>query len=144
MVIAGYRWAVTEMGYTSIDIADDTFISASISSVAAVIRDQSRWEIWWPDRVLAVYSDRGEKGLRWTVSGDFVGSAEIWIEEIAPGVVVHYYLRVDPTAEGSRFARRVSTGSPRANRYLAKVRHRQVTTWKRIIWQVKDELEGRR
>lgn len=138
---------MTGIGNSSIDIADDTYISADISAVAAVIRDQSRWQIWWPDRVLSVYSDRGEKGLRWTVSGDFVGSAEIWIEELSPGaipgVVVHYYLRVDPTSEGSRLVRRVPTGSPRANRYLAKVRHRQVTSWKRIIWQVKDELEGR-
>lgn len=137
---------MTELRYTSIDIADDTYISAHISAVAAVIRDQRRWQIWWPDRVLAVYSDRGDKGLRWTVSGDFVGSAEIWIEEITPGVgvVVHYYLRVDPTSEGSRLIKRVSTGSPRAQRNLDKVRHRQVTSWKRIIWQVKDELEGRR
>lgn len=134
---------MTELRHTSIDIADDTFISASISAVATVIRDQSRWQTWWPDRVLTVYSDRGDKGLRWTVSGDFVGSAEIWIEEITPGVIVHYYLRVDPTSEGSSVLKRVSTGSPRATRYLAKVHHRQVTSWKRIIWTIKDELEGR-
>ena len=135
---------MTEAVSTSIDITDDTFILTSISAVAEVVRDQERWRIWWPDRVLTVYSDRGEKGLRWTVAGEFVGSSEIWIEESAPGVIVHYYLRVDPTREGSSLLKSSITGSPRSERYLQKVRHRQVTSWKRIIWQVKDDLEGRR
>lgn len=135
---------MTEWRLTSIDITDDTFILSNPASVASVVRDQERWRRWWPDRVLTVYSDRGDKGMRWTVSGELVGSSEIWIEESAPGVIVHYYLRVDPTNEGSSLLRRELTGSPRAQRYLAKVRHRQVTSWKRIIWQIKDELEGAR
>lgn len=135
---------MTEGVPTSIDIADDTFILCEISAVASVVRDQERWRVWWPDRVLTVYSDRGDKGLRWTVTGDFVGSSEIWIEESAQGVIVHYYLRVDPTREGSSLLKGALTGSPRSARYLDKIRHRQVTTWKRIIWQIKDDLEGRR
>ncbi len=135
---------MTEAVPTSIDITDDTFILCEISAVASVIRDQERWRMWWPDRVLTVYSDRGDKGLRWTVTGDFVGSSEIWIEESAPGVIVHYYLRVDPTRQGSSLLKSSPTGSPRSARYLDKVRHRQASTWKRIIWQVKDDLESRR
>ncbi len=135
---------MTEAIPSSIDISDDTFILTSSSAVAEVVRDQNRWRIWWPDRVLTVYSDRGDKGLRWTVAGEFVGSAEIWIEESTPGVIVHYYLRVDPTREGSSLLKGSITGSPRSDRYLQKVRHRQVTTWKRIVWQIKDDLEGMR
>ena len=135
---------MTDWESTSIDIVDQTFIIASQSSVAMVVRDQTNWRTWWPDRELVVYSDRGDKGVRWTVSGEFVGSSEIWVEESSPGVIVHYFLRVDPTAEGSARVRRELTGSPRERRYLAKVQHRQVTTWKRIIWQLKDELEGAR
>ncbi|MCF8530064.1 MAG: hypothetical protein K9G12_06485 [Candidatus Nanopelagicales bacterium] len=135
---------MTEWVATSIDISDDTFILSSVSSVAAVVRDESRWRQWWPDRVLTVYSDRGDKGLRWTVAGEFVGSSEIWIEESVPGVIVHYYLRVDPTREGSSHHKQSLTGSPRSQRFLAKAQHRQVTTWKRIIWDIKDELEGRK
>ena len=133
---------MTEAISASIDITDDTFILTSSSLVAEVVRDRDRWRIWWPDRVLTVYSDRGYRGLRWTVAGDFVGSTEIWIEESAPGVIVHYYLRVDATREGSSVLKGSITGSPRSNRYLQKVRHREVTTWKRIVWQIKDELEG--
>ena len=135
---------MTEAISASIDITDDTFILTSSSLVAEVVRDRDRWRIWWPDRVLSVYSDRGDRGLRWTVAGDFVGSTEIWIEESAPGVIVHYYLRVDATREGSSVLKGSITGSPRSNRYLQKVRHREVTTWKRIVWQIKDELEGLR
>jgi hypothetical protein len=135
---------VTEAISASIDITDDTFILTSSSLVAEVVRDRDRWRIWWPDRVLTVYSDRGDRGLRWTVAGDFVGSTENWIEESAPGVIVHYYLRVDATREGSSLLKGSITGSPRSNRYLQKVRHREVTTWKRIVWQIKDELEGLR
>jgi hypothetical protein len=135
---------VSHVVSTSIDITDDTFILCEISEVASVFRDEVRWRQWWPDRVLTVYSDRGDKGLRWTVAGDFVGSSEIWIEESAPGVIVHYYLRVDPTRQGSAIEKGSLTGSPRSQRQLHKVRHRQITTWKRIIWHIKDELEGRR
>jgi hypothetical protein len=135
---------VADWESTSIDIVDQTFIIASQASVAMVIRDHTRWQAWWPDRELVVYADRGDKGLRWTVTGEFVGTSEVWIEESFPGVIVHYFLRVDPTAEGSTRIRRALTGSPRESRYLAKVQHRQVTAWKRIIWHLKDELEGTR
>ena len=137
----GYRCPMSGMNQVAIDISDDTYIVASISLLADVFRDDARLRAWWPNRTLTVYSDRGEKGLRWTVSGEFVGSSEVWLEEVHAGVIVHYYLRVDPTVEGTTTQRREMTDSPRAQRYLSKIRHRQVTSWKRIIWQIKDEME---
>ena len=137
----GYRSPMSGMTQVAIDIADDTYIVANISRVSAVFRDEARWRTWWPDRLLTVYNDRGEKGLRWTVTGEFIGSSEVWLEQAHAGVIVHYYLRVDPTVEGSTTQRREFTGSPRAQRYVSKIRHRQVTSWKKIIWQIKDDLE---
>ena len=78
-----------------LDIVDETFIRARRPDVAMAVRE--RWATWWPSLTLEVYMDRGWDGMRWTVTGDVVGSAEIWLEEHTPGVLLHHYLRADPT-----------------------------------------------
>ena len=71
-----------------IDIADDTVIYAPVTAVIAVVGDSSTWRRWWPDLTLKVYGDRGNMGLRWTVSGSLVGSSEIWLEPLRVGTLL--------------------------------------------------------
>ncbi len=131
-----------------IDIADDTVIYASTAKLNAVIRERSTWVRWWPDLKLEVYGDRGNKGLRWTVSGALVGSSEIWLESIESppaeqvATIVHYYLRANPTRSGSEMQPRTVTNSAREQREVHKLRERHVIAWKRTIWALKDSLEN--
>jgi hypothetical protein len=138
-----------DFDHIMIDIADDTVIYASTTELIAVIRERSTWVQWWPDLTLEVYGDRGDKGLRWTVSGALVGSSEIWLETIerAPAqqsaTIVHYYLRANPTQSGSRIRPRAVTNSAREQREVHKLRERHVLAWKRTVWALKDSLENR-
>ena len=127
-------------GAPILDIVDETFIRASRHDLAAAVRE--RWPSWWPSLTLEVYMDRGWDGMRWTVTGDVVGSAEIWLEEHAPGVLLHHYLRADPTRRGSAYEPRALGKSHRAQRQIARLRRRHVRAWKRIAWSLKDELES--
>ncbi len=123
----------------SIDVVDESFIRVRRDVVAAVVAE--RWTRWWPGLRLQVYMDRGVEGMRWTVSGDLVGSSEIWLEEHEPGVIVHYYLRADPTVPGSTTTPRVVANTRRAQAQVASLRQRHVLAWKQVVWSLKDELE---
>ncbi len=137
-----------DFDHIMIDIADDTVIYASTAKLNAVIRERSTWVRWWPDLKLEVYGDRGNKGLRWTVSGALVGSSEIWLESIESppaeqvATIVHYYLRANPTRSGSETQPRTVTNSAREQREVHKLRERHVLAWKRTIWALKDSLEN--
>ena len=77
------------------------------------------------------------QGIRWSVTGALTGSAELWLEPVGDGVVVHYYLRVDPA--GRRAGRaRVAARAPGRPRRAAAL------AWKRHVNALKDELEGGR
>jgi hypothetical protein len=126
-----------------VDLIDETFIVAAPSELAVVVHDPQRWRAWWPDLQLTVFMDRGEQGVRWSVTGDLVGSAEIWLEPFGDGVVVHHYLRADPTRPGSRTE--VVEGDPAKLARLAdRVRRRHALAWKRSVNALKDELEAGR
>ena len=127
-----------------VDLVDETFVVVEPAVIAGVVSDQRRWRQWWPDLQLTVYMDRGIEGIRWTVTGDLVGSCEIWLEAFADGVILHYYLRADPTVPGSPTQPRVLPASPRAQRELGGIRARHATRWKRTVWALKDELEAGR
>jgi hypothetical protein len=137
-----------EFDHFMIDIADDTVIYASTGELIAIIREQSTWVRWWPELTLEMYGDRGDKGLRWTVTGALVGSSEIWRESIETGsagevaTIVHYYLRANPTRSGSEIHSRTVTRSAREQREIHKLRERHVLRWKRTVWALKDSLEN--
>ncbi|GAA1965818.1 hypothetical protein GCM10009754_42550 [Amycolatopsis minnesotensis] len=80
----------------ALDIVDETFLAVPASTVAAVFAEPSSWTSYWPDLVLEVYTDRGDKGLRWTVRGALVGTMEVWLEPVLDGVLLHYFLRATP------------------------------------------------
>lgn len=127
------------------DLVDETFVVADPAVLAAIVADAARWRVWWPDLDLTVFMDRGREGIRWTVTGSLVGSSEIWLQAYADGVIVHYYLRADPTVPGSRTEARAVGDSPRARRSIDALRRRRAIAWKQVIWSLKDELEsGRR
>jgi hypothetical protein len=127
-----------------VDLVDETFIVVEPAVIAGIVAERTRWRQWWPDLELTVFMDRGLQGIRWSVAGPVVGSCEVWLEGHGDGVIVHYYLRVDPTLPGSRTERRSLPDSPRARRQLRALERRHAVRWKRTIWALKDELEAGR
>ncbi|UJW36356.1 polyketide cyclase / dehydrase and lipid transport [Saccharothrix sp. AJ9571] len=83
----------------ALDIVDETFLAVPPPTVAAAFADPRSWTRYWPDLVLEVYTDRGERGLRWTVRGALVGTMEVWLEPVLDGTLLHYFLRATPTRE---------------------------------------------
>lgn len=122
------------------DLVDESFIAADVAQLAAVVADSTRWKQWFPDLDLTIFMDRGLQGIRWSVSGQFHGSTEIWLEEFGDGVIVHYYLRVDPVDSATGQVRPFDA-NPAGYRKAAKVRVAAAQRWKRNLWALKDELE---
>jgi hypothetical protein len=122
---------------------DETFVVADVSVLAARLRDPALVRRAWPGLDLVVFMDRGDAGIRWTVTGDLVGSCEIWLEPYGDGVIVHYFLRADPTRRGSRTEPR--TGEPRSlQRQAIRIGREHATRWKAVLHRLKDELESGR
>ncbi|MGN6333589.1 MAG: polyketide cyclase / dehydrase and lipid transport [Motilibacteraceae bacterium] len=115
-----------------LDLVDETFVVADPRVVAAVVADPARWPVWFPDLTLTVTRDRGVKGQQWAVAGAWSGSAEIWLEPMGDGVLLHLYLRLDPA------------GAPLSPRRLDVERRRRAVAWKKHVWALKDALEGGR
>src|SRR5664280_1545623 len=67
-------------GMPMVDLADETFVVAALADVARRLHDPQLWRRWWPELELTLFQDRGERGLRWTVTGRLVGSSEVWLE----------------------------------------------------------------
>jgi hypothetical protein len=120
---------------SSVEIADQTYVAVAGALVGAAVGDPSNWRRWWPDLRLEVVEDRGEKGIRWSVTGPLTGTMEIWLESLPDamgGVVLHYFLHAEPTGVA---AERLATLN------LAKVIHRRRAAGKRMAFEVKTTLE---
>lgn len=128
----------------AVNLVDETFVVVERTRIAAVVADPARWRTWWPGLSLTVFMDRGLDGIRWSVTGGLVGSCEVWLEAVADGVLVHYYLRADPTVPGAPARPRALPASARGRREIDRLRRRQALAWKRAVWALKDELEGDR
>jgi hypothetical protein len=123
-----------------VDLVDDTYVACAPDVVAQVVADERRWDVWWPDLQLTTTRDRGPKGRQWAVRGALVGTMEIWLEPWWDGVILHLYLRADPTRRGVRSRRAdddVHAGDP-----AARERQRRAQQWKRHVHRLKDELEA--
>ncbi len=112
----------------TVDIADDTFVVAPPDVLVRWLAQPGRWRDWWPDLAVSVAEDRGPKGLRWSVGGPFVGTAEVWLQPWADGTLVHYYLRLDPP-------------QPVTARVGATLRRRYGRAWRASVREAKDALE---
>jgi hypothetical protein len=126
-----------------IDLVDETFVAARPEAVAALVHDEARWSRWWPGLTLTVFMDRGFAGIRWSATGVAVGSCEIWLEAVADGVLVHYYVRLDPIEKHSGKPMREPTDAA-GWRKAAALRAAWARDWKLNVWALKDELEGTR
>jgi ribosome-associated toxin RatA of RatAB toxin-antitoxin module len=115
----------------SLDISCDDLVVADPAYVAARLGADTLWREWWPELTLTPSERRGLEGVRWAVTGAAIGTAEWWLEPVRDGVVVHWYLRVDP-------AKRSSTRS------LNKLKERYVARYRNRIWRFKDEVESGR
>ncbi|WP_174185575.1 polyketide cyclase / dehydrase and lipid transport [Nocardia barduliensis] len=81
---------------SSIQVADQTFVAAPGAAVADLLAAPNQWRRWWPDLVLEVREERGEKGIRWSVAGALSGTMEVWLEPSLDGVILHYFLHAEP------------------------------------------------
>ncbi len=125
------------MRVPSVDVLDETFLVAPPATVAAEFATPRDWRRLWPDLRLEVVTDRGDRGVRWTVHGALVGSMEVWLEPVLDGTVLHYFLRADPPDSAGH-------PTPLPPRRAA----REVARWqlaaKAIAFELKDRLEGGR
>jgi hypothetical protein len=137
-------WGAYPGPVAGVDLVDETYVVVERARIAGVVADPTRWRQWWPSLDLAVFMDRGLDGVRWSMTGELVGSAEIWLENHGDGVIVHFYLRGEPTVPGSPATPRALPGSARGRREMDRLRRRHALAWKRIVWSLKDEMEGER
>ncbi|MCU1640221.1 MAG: hypothetical protein JWN03_496 [Nocardia sp.] len=118
---------------SSIQVADQTFVAAPGVAVGEVLADRARWRRWWPDLQLQVREDRGDKGIRWTVSGAATGTMEVWLEPMLDGVILHYFMHAEP--------RRIEGLSARD---LLAVNRTHRVAGKKMAFEVKARLEAGR
>lgn len=117
-------------------------IVVSRGAVAAVLAQRRRWRAWWPQTDVTVVLDRGLDGMRWSLSGAVVGVTDVALVEVGTGVLVRYEMSVDPVTPGTSGAPRALPKSPHGRRELADLHRQQTVAWKRVVWALKDELEG--
>jgi ribosome-associated toxin RatA of RatAB toxin-antitoxin module len=115
----------------TLDISCDDLVVADPAYVADRLGADTLWREWWPELTLTPSERRGREGVRWAVTGAAIGTAEWWLEQVRDGVVIHWYLRVDPTR-------------PASPRRLRKLQEQYVARYRNQIWRFKDEVESGR
>ena len=115
----------------AIHILDESFVAASPRRLRTDWCDERSWEQMLPATRLRCYEDRGRLGKRWRLEGRLRGTAEVWLESLPTGVLVHVYVRADP-------ARPVRPGG------LSRLHRRIARELKRFGFAVKDAAEGDR
>ena len=120
---------------SSIQVADQTFIAAPPERVAELLSSRAQWRRWFSDLALEVREDRGPAGFRWGVSGQLVGTMEVWLEPSLDGVVLHYFLHAEPTGVAAWQLAKLN---------LAKMTHRRRVAGKKMAFEVKTTLERSR
>jgi hypothetical protein len=105
-----------------IDISDEVFVVADPAVIAGHIKDPGRLRAWYPGLELEPIEDRGLAGMRWSARGSLKGTAEIWVEPVLDGAVVHSFIRGESSEGHQHWA----------------------LTIKRAAFSVKDALEAGR
>jgi hypothetical protein len=123
------------MAMNSIQVADETFVAMDGATVGAAVAQASRWQRWWPDLRLTVIEQRGEAGIRWTVTGALTGTMEIWLEPMLDGVLLHYFLHAEPSGAAAWQLAKMN---------LVKMTHQRRVAGKRMAFEIKTELERAR
>ncbi|MFC6012955.1 polyketide cyclase / dehydrase and lipid transport [Nocardia lasii] len=118
---------------SSIQVADQTFLAAPGAAIAEVLGATNNWRRWWPDLRLDVREDRGDKGIRWTVSGALTGTMEVWLEAVPEGAILHYFLHAEPP-----------TAAKPAPRALAAANRTRRVAGRTMAFELKSRLEAGR
>lgn len=120
-----------------VDVLDSTWIHARAAVVGAALAEPASWRQWWPGLDLVADELRGPEGVRWTVrsvreapEARLRGDAEIWLQPADDGVVVHFFLRVDP-----------APGCEISDREAAAVARSYRTHCKQAFWALADRLD---
>lgn len=119
----------------SIQVADQTFVTAAPADVSRVLSNPANWRRWWPDLRLEVVEDRREKGIRWAVTGALTGTMEVWLEPMLDGVILNYFLHAEPAGVSAWQLARMN---------LAKRNHHRRVAGKEMAFEVKRTLEASR
>jgi hypothetical protein len=127
-------------GVPSVDLLDEIFVVADPAEVARRVADPALWRRWWPGVEHTVFHDRGREGLRWSIAGDLVGTCEVWLQAWGDGVIVHAYVRADPTRRGSA-TEPMPGKSARARRRVARIRRSVHASVRRGLLELKDDLD---
>jgi hypothetical protein len=114
-----------------IHILDESFVVAGAARLRADWCDERVWARLLPGTTLECYEDRGLRGKRWRLHGRLRGTAEVWLQPLPTGVLVHVYVRADPAAS-------LRAGAVR------RLHARTARDLKRFGFQVKDAAEGAR
>lgn len=119
-----------------IHLIDETWIDADVERTSAAVADPVVWRLWWPTLYLTVTRDRGRKGIQWAARSatgsdvDLTGTVELWLEPVKSGVLLHHYLRLDPT------------DGPLSRRQVRRLTRDFAWQAKRVFWKLKDDLEA--
>lgn len=112
----------------TVDVADETYVAVPPDVLAPRLTAPALLAEWFPRLSVDVFMDRGEEGTRWSVTGEIDGSLEVWLESMARGTLVHWFVRGEPAAT------RRSTRGDVAQRYVALLKAR--------MFAFKDAAEG--
>lgn len=128
--------ASSEVLPTVIVYDDETYVGAERARVACALADQARWLRLWPGLDASLSADRGDEGFAVTLDGRLHGWADVYLEALPDGTVVHFSMAADPVADA------VSThrGRPRprkSERIAADCR----SAFKQAVFEIKAELE---
>ncbi|GIL28810.1 polyketide cyclase / dehydrase and lipid transport [Actinocatenispora comari] len=115
-----------------VDVLQETFVAAAPRLVADALAEPAVAADLWPDLTVTVTQRRGLEGQRYAVHGAWRGTAELWLEPCADGVLVHSYLRLDPTA------------GPVSARVARREADRRQRTMRWGLWRHKDRIEAGR
>jgi hypothetical protein len=115
----------------AIHILDESFVVAAADRLRADWCDERAWARLLPGTTLECYADRGLRGKRWQLHGRLLGTAEVWLQSLPTGVLVHVYVRADPA-------------TPLRPGRVRRLHERTARDLKRFGFQVKDAAEGTR
>ncbi|MFD1826547.1 MULTISPECIES: polyketide cyclase / dehydrase and lipid transport [Mumia] len=116
----------------AVDVIDQTYAAVPPSALRKVLCAEAAWGDVLADVRLDCFEDRGLRGKRWTVSRGLEGTAEVWLEEVAEGTVIHVFLQADPAV------------APRSERARSALDRAYRVRLKRWVTEVRDTLDADR